>query len=297
MADFIGRLAERTMGVAPVVRPVIAPMFASEPEYYSAGLAWEAETATSFGDPDRAQAPPAAETPLEEHAVEGLPGENTALTWREEPGVHARSAPPHTDASGVSYRSRLASSDSPAGRVTDERGYHGPAVPDASSNPRVAGTSESVFFKQDPLRAGPRHPQGTPRALLHPAGSLVGLAQGATPPSQLSPSVWPSAEPGVSSLDSETAPGHSTLPTTTPRPVPPTLADRSDTPAERSPREIHLAADESPAPPTVRVNIGRVEVRAITPPPARAARRTTPARPSPALSLDEYLRRRNEGER
>jgi hypothetical protein len=46
--------------------------------------------------------------------------------------------------------------------------------------------------------------------------------------------------------------------------------------------------------PVIQVTIGRIEVRAVTPPaPARSA----PARPSPAPSLDEYLKRRNGGER
>ena len=48
--------------------------------------------------------------------------------------------------------------------------------------------------------------------------------------------------------------------------------------------------------PTIQVTIGRVEVRAITP-PATPAPRTRPARPGPALSLDDYLRERNRGER
>lgn len=47
--------------------------------------------------------------------------------------------------------------------------------------------------------------------------------------------------------------------------------------------------------PTIRITIGRVEVRAVQPPP------TVPARPTPnkapALSLDDYLKQRNEARR
>jgi hypothetical protein len=47
--------------------------------------------------------------------------------------------------------------------------------------------------------------------------------------------------------------------------------------------------------PTVHIRIGRIEVRAGTQPPQPPAR--TPAAPRPKLTLDEYLRQRNEGKR
>src|SRR5215212_1358376 len=62
MADFLTRLAERTLGVAPVVQPLVAPMFASEPANHSLDLEWDSEATTSSGDPDWAQAPSAEET-------------------------------------------------------------------------------------------------------------------------------------------------------------------------------------------------------------------------------------------
>ena len=48
--------------------------------------------------------------------------------------------------------------------------------------------------------------------------------------------------------------------------------------------------------PTVHVTIGRIEVRATPPAPALPAPRQE-SRPAPALSLNEYLRRRDEGHR
>jgi hypothetical protein len=50
-----------------------------------------------------------------------------------------------------------------------------------------------------------------------------------------------------------------------------------------------------PSPPTIQVTIGQIEVRAVqteTPQPS-----VTPAQRGPALSLDDYLRQRNEGQR
>ena len=38
MADFLSRLAERSLGMAAVVRPVIAPLFATGPDLASAAI-------------------------------------------------------------------------------------------------------------------------------------------------------------------------------------------------------------------------------------------------------------------
>jgi hypothetical protein len=51
----------------------------------------------------------------------------------------------------------------------------------------------------------------------------------------------------------------------------------------------------APVPPAIHVSIGRVEVRAITPPSPRIAARERKA--SQRLSLEQYLRERNEGRR
>ena len=57
-------------------------------------------------------------------------------------------------------------------------------------------------------------------------------------------------------------------------------------------RELPLPAERNAPPPTVRVTIGRIEVRAALPTPPTATRE--PPRPRrPALSLDDYLKRRN----
>jgi hypothetical protein len=58
-----------------------------------------------------------------------------------------------------------------------------------------------------------------------------------------------------------------------------------------------VAAVEAPA-PTIRVAIDRIEVRAITPPPSMPpAERIAPTRSGPELSLDDYLKQRNGGQR
>jgi len=83
------------------------------------------------------------------------------------------------------------------------------------------------------------------------------------------------------------------------RPAPFPVPGNVPGPAERRPSAFLPAASEGiePAfqPPTVHIRIGRIEVRAVTQPPQSPAR--TPASPRPKLTLDEYLRQRNEGKR
>jgi len=69
-----------------------------------------------------------------------------------------------------------------------------------------------------------------------------------------------------------------------------------DKPAAHSPvsEERREPEHTEPAPPPLRIHIGRIEVRAIQPPPPVPAPRVDP---HPAMSLDEYLRRLNEERR
>ena len=82
-----------------------------------------------------------------------------------------------------------------------------------------------------------------------------------------------------------------------------------ETGAQTSPAEIRQSAHASavmaqskpsevrpPATPTMQISIGSVEIRAVTPPTA-VPQRSAERRGNPRLSLEEYLRQRNEGRR
>ena len=97
-------------------------------------------------------------------------------------------------------------------------------------------------------------------------------------------------------MGSEAIPVRSARPAAAPLVAPGVLRHQLNDELERGPRETRVAAPEAPA-PTIRVAIGRIEVRAITPPPAPPTQRTAPARPGPALSLDDYLKQRNGEQR
>jgi hypothetical protein len=66
--------------------------------------------------------------------------------------------------------------------------------------------------------------------------------------------------------------------------------------ASEPPARAGRQASRPPAEPAVQVTIGRIEVRAVTP-PARRAAPAKPTRSGPTLSLDDYLRQRQGGER
>ncbi len=53
---------------------------------------------------------------------------------------------------------------------------------------------------------------------------------------------------------------------------------------------------ETPAAPTIRVTIGRIDVRAVTPAPPAAPAPMRTQRAMPALSLEDYLKQRNGGQ-
>jgi hypothetical protein len=58
---------------------------------------------------------------------------------------------------------------------------------------------------------------------------------------------------------------------------------------------IEQVRPDTPAPLSVQVTIGRVEVRAATPPPASRLASQPPTRFQPPLTLEAYLHRRNGG--
>jgi hypothetical protein len=85
MADFLTRLAERTLGIVPVVQPLIAPEFASDPIPNVPDPGWTTE-ASSSDDPTDAPPTDAATGRSELTVVEppGIPGDVASVA--PEPG-------------------------------------------------------------------------------------------------------------------------------------------------------------------------------------------------------------------
>jgi hypothetical protein len=297
MADFITRLAERALGVAPVVQPVLPSMFAPEPISHSTGLEWDSEATTSPGDLDQPRALSVRDAPT------GRPADAAMAQQEDQSGdalssatpgslrgtPESRPGPPHLSESGSSERGAMTGKE-------DQRDSSRTTASHPQTPPETLHHAEP-----DPTRRG--LPLGPPsaedesgEAAFRPLRTLLDRGHGETLPPRPSPGAQASLAASEDTLGSKATLDRSQppdAPLVTPRIVRPQF----DGYLERGPQEPGVAALESSA-PAIRVTIGRIEVRAITPPPPRPpAQRTTPARPGPELSLDDYLKQHNGGQR
>lgn len=321
MADFFARLAERTLGVAPIVQPLVAPRFAPEPSAYpplerpvgvpvSPGVSNETQDPlsrgatragnTTAGRPeDEAKTEPEIGSDLDRIGPD-LPQESTDSRPRSHrtaepdltpseadtsssPGTSAPGSPPNKPRSSPS--SYPVSPDTPS--MTPENRRRSP-----STAPRSRQTSDTrhelrPLAEPDPTESGDptdvsRPAESVPvRTVLPPTGHLAER----TSSSEIAPEpVARASSPGIET------PSVTSAPTDRDRRAPQTVLSGVSIRPEGGLRERHPASFPEAQPPTIRVNIGRIEVRAVTPPPAPPRRQVElPAR----LSLDDYLKQRS----
>jgi hypothetical protein len=241
-----------------------------------------------------------------------MPGEVFGLeAAREDPFAEETIATPTGTIRRSSHRAQVAFSPDDGQQMTRDTGA---AVSRQTPQtvvqpPSPAGAAQANEQETEPVRRAPSPAFEPPQALSAtmpdaPPEMTPSVARGAWHPSRMEPSAQPTPnhdrqvhvdEPAV------TRQGAAPRPITTSSPTPPTPAPAVAQPQITSYREApepvsieHAVAAD--AGPTIRVSIGRVEVRAIMPPPPSAPR-TKPARRGPTLSLDGYLQRRNGGQR
>lgn len=355
MADFVTRLAERTLGTPPVVRPVIAPKFAPEQD----GLGPD-PTPGDEQSPERpdltpyqrvGQPPPASDALVPDHAAmvqeEDANYTPPARRTPEGPRPSVEPAPPERDPDSGPARRGAGSN------VTDRRqrgrrliqtgpleagaGFEREDYMDASplmpgsarspSGPRPARSGEPRSPRPGAITEG--RPQDSPRPVADdrpPPGDGSETLRRVEPTSARrgAPETAQRPDPGGPPPDpraTEDGPGQQDTPRSTAHPedpgpaaAPPTNVEsaREGAPTvlsvvkprtilewlgqhqERGPREASLPEPE-PSAPAITVSIGRIEVRASTPPPAPLPRRERAARLAPPPSLDEYLEQRGGG--
>ena len=226
MADFLAKLAGRTLGTEPSPRPVIAPMFAAGPmmagEYLPEAVLQEPPAGNGLSS----LMPPTARL------------EQVGRTTRPEPSIEPAAG--HERSAHVKPSIR----EDAAQRVT-ETGMHR-SEEDASSSYKVQQMTAS---QQPGERSITPRIQSDFAPLKEPTNSIRPQA-----------AILQQEQPGAPPVNFR--------------------------------REAHQVS--APA-SIIKVSIGRIEVRAVTPPAQTAMQKASSTRPQP--SLDEYLQARNRGKR
>lgn len=295
MTDFLSRLAERTLGVAPVVQPVYTPMFApasASTAVVAQEAAWDAAGLELV---ETEPAPPGARahTPRPAHHPSTAEGR---FSHAEEIAPALTSPPPlwQRGEKNPSPVSLPASEDTPEGvrqRVSrmaaEEQGPPASRLPGVDTVHRKSADQEerspAVPFRPGPALAPitsvvvpdsvPPAPQSAPPIASQRAAPVPGPARRLVTQEERSPAAPFKAGPAP-----------------VPGPVRRLVAE--EFPAPQSGAEpLSL-----PAPQTIRVSIGRIDVRAIMP-PTPPARRAPAARSGHKPSLEEYLQQRKGGSR
>jgi hypothetical protein len=323
MNDYLGRAVERETSAALAVRPALPSLFEPGP---SSGIITPPETESPIqGGPSRS-APNETEqkiSPLHERltAVDALwpdlaiaapepPRQGEQAPGKSSAGLAATPIAPSTTAAFSTESSPAkqqlsagAAATEPAGRPTAET----PPKPLQTATERIVRPAGGAPPK--PLQAATKgivRPTGVPQPrpihsaaaqeLVKPVFESPSREVGAVPTigerAAPSPTAPPArSTPGSSEPESATplvparltkvlAPAHATIPHISPAPSGPDRARGSDRAA--LPRPVHIT-------------IGRIEVRAVHPPPEPVRHRPAPA--APKISLEEYLKQRNGGGR
>jgi len=331
MVDFFTRLIERTWGTTPVVRPFIAPRFApvstitdvpagpgipqrrqsegleSGTQGFMEGEIWSQRRESPRATVAEMLTPPEVEPPSEHSQQKGSPYPSRNHTRPVLQALEQGKTPAPSSVRGTSEEQKE--------RLSPEEKRIGPQRPrqilGAKSKARSNGSSSMRRIGEDRAR-GPKVPpmekgfavsastrQMSPGAQKSfPARSQTSaINQGRE---EMAPArVVESSDDLRGSIHNRERVGPSLAP---PRPLVrestrPVTAGHLRTAGPETAVESSIAATrgESSKPPTVRVTIGRVEVRALMPPKPYPTH-PQPTRHDPDLSLDAYLDRRNRGD-
>lgn len=266
MGDPLTRLVQRTLGMAPVVRPVLAPLYAPGPVTAGGDLPASTEALsgqerdTALPPEDASGIPPVGTPPRTLFAPAALDAPRGG-DERLEPGPSA----PLDPSRGTPRRhSESRAEEGPMTAPSELREADRAGKPSAVS--AVLESPSAVLAPPSPDQPIPTSIAGTEPVSPVPEDALLSSPGGLPVQQILRPRVVLSESQPPSAVES------------------PTKGDR-----RRGSPEPATAAS------TIRVTIGRVEVRANLPP--AAAPHSKPARPGPMLSLDDYLKQRDGGHR
>lgn len=310
--DFFTRLVGRTLAQRPVAQPLIAPRFAAGPAV-TAENAPEVEARAGGSEPPGVSMPrdssafpldsgprPPLTTMGTPHQTVPASGERPAsaehliAVEREQPSLLPPALKPETAAS--EHPMPTAQHTAP--------GHVKPKPVQISENRFVQGAGESqVSGQAGSIILRPAQPDGSlerehqsnvpSRTIIRDqsSGSSLELEHLRQTPEE------PFESRGaVRALLPEQPASSGSEETTALLDVQPNITAGSAPIGATSEGRAAIRPEASPQPPTIRVTIGRVEVQAVMP-PAPAPVFAPPARHEPRLSLDDYLKQRDEGQR
>jgi len=291
MSDFLSRIVGRSLGPSQAIQPRVPSLY--EPHRKGTGLLWAKQ---AFGAED-----------------EGRESKND-LTFGDEPGSEDREPLSEFRPEEPSRRTKQAQSvtlvnlgdDTEESQVVRTFGSAVPAVRSVGRVREEASVSpEDVSNKATP--AASQAETAIPSNAIRPSGLFrAAIRDGAASNSECAerPSVeLRGPQLGAQSLIVGVTKANAAVPSDPPVPsrvlaakpamlVVPSVgrSQKLDDPEAANFAASHISQASEPS---MRVSIGRVEVRAIFPtPPPRSAQ---PTRPKPSLSLDDYLKQRNRG--
>lgn len=301
MSDFFTRLAARTLGLAPTLQPVIAPIFAQEQPLQQAETGLfesftEEETPARNGDATRhdgherqqhSMSVPSASLPV---TKERASSQNDPKGHSYISRVYQQPVPMHVFSAFEPFQKESIPITTPEVHVVHEENVVNGTIPEQKEPFSIGNTGEQrsarLFPPFPPIE---RHSETSARdasyeGIEHRHTTLMTQQQGDETMFRMrevvdSMGTMPSPDNGGrASGDGRT-------------PFVPSVISR--TTAQRN-GEMPAEQKQPAQPvPTIQVTIGRVEVRATLPPSVPSTPRQTPA---PAVkSLDDYLRQREEG--
>lgn len=255
MSDFFARLAARTIEDAATVRPAIASRFAP----IAAVELEESIASLQPHSPPKSLERTASELPAA-RSIAPLPVPPLASIEPAE-----MTAPQITPLTSIETTETIAPIVAPIASTNQSASPTAP-VPPAAIEPASSGVQEAVSSVEPVTVRSTAIPTSSPDPIITPLNAPMLVDLSVHQPGQIHAST-------IEQLTIER------------------LRSKQVT---DSPKAASLEGLQPPAPATIRINIGRIEVRAI----ARSsspARSPSPALPPPQLSLEDYLRRRNGG--
>lgn len=267
MSDFFSRIASRAAGARPArIVPRVAPLFEPAPQEAAAPLGdagAEAPVAAPRPSPPlerRTSAPPIASITVEDEVASPAAVRAPARSPMA-PLLPRSDVPPRMLSAAPAPLTRVPTPEAPLmERTHDDARPTAPAV-DASPEPSSPPAPSSGRVAPPPRTDLMTALRAAARALAQPPIARPTAVSDGQDADEATPAAAPRRAPAAV-LDSATPPSHD----------------------DGATGDARLAAPAArPAPPDVHIHIGRVDVRAATPPP--------PARrPQARLGLEDYLR-------